>query len=304
MTIPARISIVTLGVQDVARSSGSTKPSAGSAAPRRWTRSPGSATADGYLGIFGWKDLAEDAQLVEPTRGSFGGITLAINVETREMVDAAIDEAIAGRSLTPEAGHRAALRLWRLLRRSATATPGRSAGTPASRSARTAGSRSTEMADLAHRATRLVEQDPAVVHDRVLELAKRLRDEAPTIEPGSQPAMLLGTSGSLGIELRDVGPGRIELTTTQGRIRGHIAADIAPADGGRTNLAIAVSVEPKGMAAGLMLGAALGARPNIRQRPGDRARGGDDGSCRRAREARRRVGRAAWQPRILADARG
>ena len=53
------------------------------------------ATADSYLGIFGWQDLAEDANLVEPTRGSFGGITLAINVETPEMVDAALEEAVA-----------------------------------------------------------------------------------------------------------------------------------------------------------------------------------------------------------------
>ena len=52
-------------------------------------------TADSYLGIFGWADLAADAELVEPTRGSFGGITLAINVETREAVDGALDEAVA-----------------------------------------------------------------------------------------------------------------------------------------------------------------------------------------------------------------
>jgi len=160
------------------------------------------------------------------------------------------------------------------------------------------------VADLAHRATRLVDQDPAVVHDRVLELADRLRAEAPMIEPGSQPAMLLGTSGSLGIEVRDAGPGRIELTTTQGRIRGHVTADIAPADGGRTNLAIAVSVEPKGMAAGLMLGAALSARPNIRH---DLVTGLEEGMTDLAAELAKPDGEwdaATWQPRILADARG
>jgi len=149
-----------------------------------------------------------------------------------------------------------------------------------------------------------VDQDPAVVHARVLELAQRLRAEAPTIPPGSQPAMLLGTSGSLGIELRDVGPGRIELTTTQGRIRGQVAADIAPADGGRTNLAIAVSVEPKGMAAGLMLGAALSARPNIRH---DLVTGLEEGMTDLAAELAKPDGEwdaDTWQPRILADARG
>ena len=95
MTIPARLNIVTLGVADVARSARFYEALG-------WQRRASSmgeivwfATADSYLGIFGWHDLAEDANLVEPTRGSFGGITLAINVETRGMVDAALDEAVA-----------------------------------------------------------------------------------------------------------------------------------------------------------------------------------------------------------------
>jgi predicted lactoylglutathione lyase len=95
MSIPARISIVTLGVADVARS-------ARFYAAIGWERCASSMddiawfrTADGYLGIFGWHDLAEDANLVEPTRGSFGGITLAINLESPEMVDAALEEAVA-----------------------------------------------------------------------------------------------------------------------------------------------------------------------------------------------------------------
>jgi uncharacterized protein len=95
MSIPARLNIVTLGVADVARSARFYEALG-------WQRRESSmdeivwfATADSYLGIFGWHDLAEDANLVEPTRGSFGGITLAINVETREMVDAALDEAVA-----------------------------------------------------------------------------------------------------------------------------------------------------------------------------------------------------------------
>ncbi len=94
MSIPARISIVTIGVEDVARSvrfyeALGWQRCTSSMDEIAWFR-----TADSYLGIFGWRDLAEDAQLVEPTRGSFGGITLAINVETAEMVDAALDEAL------------------------------------------------------------------------------------------------------------------------------------------------------------------------------------------------------------------
>ena len=95
MTIPARISIVTLGVADVGRSAAFYEQLG-------WERCSSSMkeivwfrTADSYLGLFGWTDLAEDANLVSPTRGSFGGITLAINVETRDTVDAALDEAIA-----------------------------------------------------------------------------------------------------------------------------------------------------------------------------------------------------------------
>jgi uncharacterized glyoxalase superfamily protein PhnB len=52
-------------------------------------------TADTYVGLFGWHDLAADANLTEPSRGTFGGVTLAINVETAEMVDRALDEAVA-----------------------------------------------------------------------------------------------------------------------------------------------------------------------------------------------------------------
>lgn len=95
MTVPARISIVTLGVQDVARSARfyealGWEKTASSMDEIVWFR-----TADTYLGVWGWRDLAEDAQLFEPTRGSFGGITLAINVETAEMVDEALDDAVA-----------------------------------------------------------------------------------------------------------------------------------------------------------------------------------------------------------------
>jgi len=95
LSVPARISIVTLGVRDVARSVAfyealGWERRASSMDEIAWFR-----TADSYLGLFGWQDLADDANLLDATRGSFGGITLAINVENREMVDAALDEAVA-----------------------------------------------------------------------------------------------------------------------------------------------------------------------------------------------------------------
>jgi predicted lactoylglutathione lyase len=95
MSIPARISIVTLGVADVGRSAAfyeqlGWERRASSMDEIVWFR-----TADSYLGLFGWAELAEDANLTSPSRGSFGGITLAINVENREAVDTALDEAVA-----------------------------------------------------------------------------------------------------------------------------------------------------------------------------------------------------------------
>ena len=95
MTIPARISIVTLGVGDVGRSAAfyeqlGWERCASSMDEIVWFR-----TADSFLGLFGWAHLAEDANLTSPSRGSFGGITLAINVENRAAVDTALDEAVA-----------------------------------------------------------------------------------------------------------------------------------------------------------------------------------------------------------------
>jgi catechol 2,3-dioxygenase-like lactoylglutathione lyase family enzyme len=60
MTVPARISIVTIGVADVARSAAfyerlGWERCASSMDEIVWFR-----TADSYLGIFSWQDLVED----------------------------------------------------------------------------------------------------------------------------------------------------------------------------------------------------------------------------------------------------
>jgi hypothetical protein len=122
------------------------------------------------------------------------------------------------------------------------------------------------VADISYSSTRTIEQAPAVVHDRVLELARRLRDEAPTVPPGSGPASMLGVTGQLDVEIGDRGPNRIELRTTEGRIRVEAAADVIGRPDGRTDLTIGATIRPQGMGASLMLSAALGARPEIRQR--------------------------------------
>jgi predicted lactoylglutathione lyase len=95
MPVPARLSIVTLGVADVARSVAfyerlGWERCASSMAEIAWFR-----TADSYLGIFGLADLAEDARIEDATRGAFGGITLAINVESASIVDSSLDAAVA-----------------------------------------------------------------------------------------------------------------------------------------------------------------------------------------------------------------
>jgi len=121
------------------------------------------------------------------------------------------------------------------------------------------------VADLGHRASRVVDQRPDVVHDRLLELAARLRDELPPIEPGTQVATALGMSGRLKVEIADRGPGLIEIRTTEGRIRGEGAADIAPTPDGRTNVSVSVEIQPQGFAANLMLGVALRTMPGVEQ---------------------------------------
>jgi hypothetical protein len=162
------------------------------------------------------------------------------------------------------------------------------------------------MTDFTHRTSRVVDQAPAIVHDRLLELAARLRDEAPPIEAGTQPATLLGITGSLGIEIADRGPGRIELRTTRGRVQAEAAADIAAAgredgvDGGgageRTALSILVVVRPKGFAANLMLSAALGARPNLRGEIVDGLEHGFDDLAAELAKPEGEWDAAAWRP--------
>lgn len=135
---------------------------------------------------------------------------------------------------------------------------------------RTAASRSIDLADLGHRASRIVDQRPPVVHDRLLELANRLRDELPPIEAGTQAATALGTTGTLDIRILDRSPSRIELRTTQGRIRAEGAVDLVPTADGRTNLTMALDIKPQGFAANLMLGVALKTRPDLEREVIDR----------------------------------
>ena len=96
MTLPARLSIVTLGVADLDRSIafyqalGWQKRSASMDGAIAWF-----GTADSTIGLFPWDELAHAANLPPERKGRFGGITLAINVESPEAVAAGLDAAVA-----------------------------------------------------------------------------------------------------------------------------------------------------------------------------------------------------------------
>jgi catechol 2,3-dioxygenase-like lactoylglutathione lyase family enzyme len=92
MTLPARLSIVTLGVADLDRSIafyealGWQRTSASIEGRIAWI-----GAADSTIGLFAWDELARDANLPPERTGRFGGITLAINVESPEAVTAGLD---------------------------------------------------------------------------------------------------------------------------------------------------------------------------------------------------------------------
>lgn len=90
MSVPARVSLVTLGVADVARATRFYE----SLGWRRSSMSQESVTffhtGGPVMGLFGWDDLAADASLPPGAPQPFRGVTLAINFESRDAVDAAV----------------------------------------------------------------------------------------------------------------------------------------------------------------------------------------------------------------------
>lgn len=96
MAIPARVSIITLGATDLERSRrfylalgweemASSVPSVIS-----WFR-----TAETYLGIHPYEDLARDGHMTAGPREGFGGVTFAINLESDAAVKQALEDAVA-----------------------------------------------------------------------------------------------------------------------------------------------------------------------------------------------------------------
>jgi catechol 2,3-dioxygenase-like lactoylglutathione lyase family enzyme len=96
MPIPARMSIVTLGVEDLARSKafyealGWQLASSSVEGVIYWFR-----TAETYLGLHPYEELAEDGRIPLGSREGFRGVTFAINLESDNAVVAAFDAALA-----------------------------------------------------------------------------------------------------------------------------------------------------------------------------------------------------------------
>jgi predicted lactoylglutathione lyase len=96
MPVPARVSLVTLGVKDVARS---TAFYVALGWPLSSASVPGDVsffkTAGGLLALWSEDLLAEDAGLPGAAAADCRGHALAINLENREEVDAALATAVA-----------------------------------------------------------------------------------------------------------------------------------------------------------------------------------------------------------------
>ena len=94
MPVTPAISLVTLGVRDVAAS---TRFYEALGFPLSSASVPGEVsffrTAGGLLGLYGADDLADDARLPRPTTDGFRGVTLAVNLASRDDVDAAVAAA-------------------------------------------------------------------------------------------------------------------------------------------------------------------------------------------------------------------
>jgi uncharacterized protein len=106
MSVPARLTVATLGVADVSRSTEFY-------AALGWTLSSASVpgvvsffhTTGGALALWGADDLAADAGVPARTGGDFRGVSLAVNVGSRAEVDAALRTAVqAGATLVRAGG--------------------------------------------------------------------------------------------------------------------------------------------------------------------------------------------------------
>jgi catechol 2,3-dioxygenase-like lactoylglutathione lyase family enzyme len=105
MSVPSRVSLVTLGVTDLARSTAFYTELGWSLSPASTPEVSFFDTAGSILALYGVDDLVADSGTLAAAVPVFRGVSLAINVESPEAVDLAVDEACrAGATLlTPPA---------------------------------------------------------------------------------------------------------------------------------------------------------------------------------------------------------
>lgn len=103
MSLPARVSLVTLGVRDVRAATsfyealGFERSSASVEGAVTFFRTPGIV-----LAVWSRDELAADAHQSPGGSGGFAGVALAVNVESREAVDAALATARAAGASIPK----------------------------------------------------------------------------------------------------------------------------------------------------------------------------------------------------------
>jgi catechol 2,3-dioxygenase-like lactoylglutathione lyase family enzyme len=95
VTVPARVSIATLGVRDVATATAFYRALGWELSPTSNDEVSFFRTAGAILGLYGHDALATDAGLDATPAPPFRGTSLAINVESPEAVVAALDAAVA-----------------------------------------------------------------------------------------------------------------------------------------------------------------------------------------------------------------
>lgn len=93
MTVPAHISIITLGVADLPRATDFYRALGWSVAPASNEQITFLETAGSMLALFPTDALAADAGLDPPAAGGFRGVTTAINVDSDEEVVQVLAEA-------------------------------------------------------------------------------------------------------------------------------------------------------------------------------------------------------------------
>lgn len=104
MAVPARISIITLGVTDLARATAFYQGLGWVPTPYSTDEITFIETSDSMLALFPTDDLAADAGLDPPTSPGFRGVTLAINVESDDEVRRVLAEAeAAGATIVKQA---------------------------------------------------------------------------------------------------------------------------------------------------------------------------------------------------------